>query len=120
MIDIEIRPAFGATKGRLTAAGHAESGKPGEFDPVCCAVTTLIGALQSNLDRCTGVTCKVHSKAGYGLLIWGRQRKAGRCALNRANSAAGFVYNTLKDLEREHPNALRVHWQPAAPKEESL
>ena len=119
MIDIEIRPAFGMTPGRLVATGHAMTAEPGK-DLVCCAVTTMIGALQSNLDRCYGVTYKAESKEGYGKLIWGRGRKGKGGALNRANTIAGFVYNTLKDLEKEHPKALRVCWQPAAPREEKV
>ena len=111
MIEIEIRPAYGANPGRLTAEGHAGPAP----DLVCCAATALIGGLQSNLERCFGVCVKTESREGYGKILWGRKRKATLRALDRANTCAGYAYNALKDLEKAHPKELQVRWKPAAP-----
>lgn len=116
MIDIEIRPAHGVVPGRLVAEGHAGPAP----DLVCCAAGAMIGCLKANLEICFGVSCKSESREGYGKIIWGRQRRAKQGALDRANKCAGYAYNGLKALEKEHPGALRVRWQPAAPTEGNL
>lgn len=113
MINIEIRPAYGATPGRLIAEGHAGPTP----DLVCCAAGAMIGCLQANLERCFGISCKAENREGYGKILWSRQRKAKQGALDRANRCAGYAYNGLKALAEAHPKALQVCWKPAAPRE---
>lgn len=118
MIRIEITPATCKTAGRLKATGHA-GGAPAGQNLLCCAVTTLEGALQANLKASRGIRVYGHARSGDVDLRWAKSDRAGK-GLHRARLFAEFVYFALAELEKAHPKELRVIWTEPERKGEEM
>lgn len=112
MVNIIITPAYRDKPGTLVAEGHAQSAKAGKEDLVCCAITTLMDALTTNLQLCWDVRTETDGKPGRLRIRWSKAR--ARCrGMERANNCAGFVYNALRSIETDYPKNLHVEWRRA-------
>ena len=108
MINIEIKPAYRNEPGYIKAQGHA-SGAPAGQNLVCCAVTTLIAALQTNLQDCRDIYVYGHANSGDVDLRWNKCDRHGK-GLARARIYTDFVYQGLRGLQRNYPKDIRIRW----------
>lgn len=107
MVNIEIKPAIRCDSGYISVFGHAKTAPKGE-DLVCCAITTLVDALEANLRSCWDIRVMSQRESGHVRISWIKTDHRG-VGINRANIYAGFVENALRELAKAYPAALEVH-----------
>lgn len=106
MIRIEICPANGCSGGYYKAVGHASKGK----ELICNAVTVLEDCLMANLENVWNLRMRHIRANGAYTVRWNKTDRRGQ-GLQRANQAAGFVYNGLRALARAYPEEVKVEWK---------
>ena len=106
MIRIDICPAHGGSGGYYTAFGHAGEGN----ELVCNAVSVIEELMAVNILKTWNVRVRRTISDGAYTLRWNRSDRKGE-GLRRANQAAGFAYNGLKELEKTYPDILKVNWK---------
>lgn len=106
MIEIEIRPAYRGSGGCYRSMGHASKGK----ELVCNSVTAIENCLAANLKDAWNIRADGKAEPGLCVIRWNKSDRKG-AGLQRANLAAGFAYNGLKELAKKYPDEVKVMWK---------
>lgn len=105
---IRITISLKKDSGRICAQGHAgeQYGAPGE-NLLCCAVTTLLGAMDVNFDGIDEIEVTGHAQSGDVLLEWKRSGADG-AGIKLANQYAGFITKAMLALAENYPEGIEI------------
>lgn len=103
---IRITISLKKDSGKISAQGHAgeQYGAPGE-NLLCCAVTTLIGAMDVNFEGLDGIEVTGHAQSGDVLLEW---KRSGGAGMKLANQYAGFFAKAMLALAENYPEEIKL------------